>query len=49
LVAFFLLFYFLGILPQEGKAEESQRRILEAAIGAGNGNGTAFIMQGNGS
>ncbi|TVY65768.1 Glucan endo-1,3-beta-glucosidase [Lachnellula suecica] len=48
LVAFFLLFYFLGILPREGEVSgESHRRILEAAITAGNGNET-LVIQGGG-
>ncbi|TVY91244.1 Glucan endo-1,3-beta-glucosidase [Lachnellula willkommii] len=43
LVAFFFVFYFLGILPHEAKGQ-SQRRILEAAVAASNGNGTIVIQ-----
>lgn len=49
-MAFLLLFYFLGILPRGGKeADESQRRMMEAAIIGAGGNGTIFVMQGAGN
>ena len=39
IVVFFMLFYFLGLLPH-GSGESTQRRILESSIAAVNGNGT---------
>ncbi|TVY47486.1 Glucan endo-1,3-beta-glucosidase [Lachnellula occidentalis] len=43
LVAFFFVFYFLGLLPHEVKGQ-SQRRILEAAVAASNGNVNGTIV-----
>jgi len=43
IVAFFVIFYFLGLLPH-GSEGATQRRVLESSIGAANGNGTILLQ-----
>ncbi|KAF8856094.1 hypothetical protein BDZ45DRAFT_675760 [Acephala macrosclerotiorum] len=42
IIVFFLLFYFLGLLP-DGSNGETQRRILDSMV-AGSGNGTVLLQ-----
>jgi len=42
IVVFFLIFYFLGLLPHATEGE-SQKRMLETVVGSGNG---TIVLQG---
>jgi hypothetical protein len=43
IVVFFIIFYFLGLLPH-GANDATQRRVFESSIAAASGNGTVLLQ-----